>query len=403
MAHHLVIVCICLYMAHLLANVNGLFVHKRILQVVFAIIIIFHAISHCKASLFSDMLRLGVFFQFLSDVLNSSVWETAGITDESLKALLPSLLNLQMGSKAPATITKYKAGWLKWRSWAFSKRDVGVLPAKPLHVALFVTELAYALLQKGSGYSSLESVTYGIAWMHNLCGLASPVNDPLVKGALQGAKRILGRPICPKQPLSLELVRQISSAYVNDSSLASLRFLFVLLVGYAGFFRIDEILKLTVNSFNVYDSHMSVFVPQRKNDRFREGHTSLIARSNNITCPVGITEKLLKALPPNSNKGSPIVRRIIKSKSTERFHESNGVSYSTIRDEFRKLISPFVSDVSIYGTHSIRSGAASNEGIRSIDASLLDRHAGWRCPSSKFRYISFSNDQLLNVSKNLGL
>jgi len=147
---------------------------------------------------------------------------------------------------------------------------------------------------------------------------------------------------------------------------------------------------------------MSIFVPKRKNDQFR-GHTSLIARSGNITCPVAITEKLLDALPSNSDRSSPIVKRIIKSTSTERFHEFRRVSYSTIRDEFRKLLSHFVDDVSMYGTHSIKSGAASNQEIRSISAGLLDRHAGWRCPSSKFRYIDFSDDQLLSVSQSLGL
>ena len=52
----------------------------------------------------------------------------------------------------------------------------------------------------------------------------------------------------------------------------------------------------------VYTEHMSVFIAKRKTDTFREGHTSLIARSNKATCPIRITAVVT----------SPLVRRIVK-------------------------------------------------------------------------------------------
>ena len=60
-----------------------------------------------------------------------------------------------------------------------------------------------------------------------------------------------------------------------------------------------------------------------------------------------------------------------------------GVSVSTLREEFKKHIRPFVSDISKYGTHSIKSVAASNPACRKIAGDLLDIHAGWRCESTK--------------------
>ena len=60
-----------------------------------------------------------------------------------------------------------------------------------------------------------------------------------------------------------------------------------------------------------------------------------------------------------------------------------GVSVSTLREEFKKHIKPFVSDISKYGTHSMKSGAASNPACRKIADDLLDIHAGWRCESTK--------------------
>ena len=52
---------------------------------------------------------------------------------------------------------------------------------------------------------------------------------------------------------------------------------------------------------------------------------------------------------------------------------------------------------------SLKSGAASNLGCRSLDSDLIDRHAGWRCSYSKRRYIKYSKDDLLKVSKSLNL
>ena len=94
-----------------------------------------------------------------------------------------------------------------------------------------------------------------------------------------------------------------------------------------------------------------------------------------------------------------INRRIVKFKSGDHFHESIGISYTTILDEFKKLISPFVDDVSIFGTHSIKSGAASNPACRTINY----KHAGWKCPKTKKRYIKHVPKDLLNVSKAIGL
>ena len=58
------------------------------------------------------------------------------------------------------------------------------------------------------------------------------------------------------------------------------------LVGFAGFFRMDKIRNLSVKDVSICSEYMSVLIPKRKNDQYREGHTSLLARSHKATCPV---------------------------------------------------------------------------------------------------------------------
>lgn len=169
-----------------------------------------------------------------------------------------------------------------------------------------------------------------------------------------------------------------------SASLADILFLFILLVGYAGVFRISEVLSNRARDVTIFDDFMKVYLIKRENDQYRDGHVSVIARSRKPTCPVGIIERILSLLPDSSGSSYPIVRRIVNSRhSKERFHESLGLSYSTAYASFKSYISPFVSDTSLYGTHTIRIGG--DPGFRSLDSSMKHRHVGWKNPTSKFR------------------
>ena len=108
-------------------------------------------------------LLLFYFNLFLVDVLQSGIWREANsLVDPSLRRLVPNLLHLQLESRAPSTVQKYRSGWLRWRQWAASKIGVQVIPAKPLHVALFISELTVISVSNNTGISSIESVLYGI-------------------------------------------------------------------------------------------------------------------------------------------------------------------------------------------------------------------------------------------------
>ena len=51
----------------------------------------------------------------------------------------------------------------------------------------------------------------------------------------------------------------------------------------------------------------------------------------------------------------------------------------------------------------MKAGAASVAVNSGVDYNSIDKHAGWRCKESKFRYASDSLDRKLIVSKSIGL
>ena len=340
-----------------------------------------------------------------SDISKVGVWKEARkLSDPELSIQVPHLLDLVLASNAPSTTSKYSYGWARWRRWTQSKQGVSFMPAHPLCIALYLLELTEDALQKNSGCSAIDSALYGIRWAHKIAGLESPTEHPTVIAAAEGARRKLSKPVQPKQPLDLETVVKVAQYYNTAlASLADIRFLFVFLVGYAGLFRISELLSVKIIDITIVHDGMSIFVSKRKNDQFREGHTSIIARSGKVSCPVSITERLLVLLASPKESCSPVLRRIVRTKNGAYFHKSLGISYSTIRDEFKKYVSPFVNDPSDYCFHSLKSGGASNDSYKLSDPELKDRHAGWKNPCTKRRYTKRSHSEMLEVTRSMGI
>ena len=133
-------------------------------------------------------------------MLSSGIWlQAAPLPDSSLSDMVPGFIDLQLDAKAPSTVLKYKSGWLRWRECALSKFGVPVIPAKPLHIALFVPELAKRSSENNIGVPSIESAVYAIKWDHTMAGIeACSVSHPLVKFGLKGAKRRLADLFSPR-------------------------------------------------------------------------------------------------------------------------------------------------------------------------------------------------------------
>ena len=272
-------------------------------------------------------------------------------------------------------------------------------------MALYLSELVERAEREGHSASVIESASYSIRWGHRLAGMDLPTIHPLVKGVVEGARRRLARPVQPKQPLKHDAIAEITLNLNSASaSLADIRFLFILLVGYAGVFRISEVLSITVRDVSIFDDFMEVYLIMRKNDQYRDGHVSVIARSRTPTCPVEITERILSLLPDSSSSCNPIVRRIVNSRhSKERFHESLGISYSTAYVVLSPTFRPLFLMQVLYGTHSTRIGGANDPGFRSLDSSMKDRHVGWKNPKSKFRYLEAVPEQLIGITRSMNI
>ena len=331
------------------------------------------------------------------------IWANAkNMQDPEIKELARSLPQVVRSALAPTTREKYGGGWTNWQRWASSKPEVQEFPADPWYVAIFFNHL----LQTNGTKGALHSAAYGIRWAHQASGLKSPLDDPFVTIVLQGCERLSAKPIQKKDPLTVSLVKELIDHYgpVEEiKDLKVLRFLVMVLVGFAGFFRIEEMLSTQLVNVSVKDDHMKIVLPQCKNDQMRKGNEVFVARTQSRYCPVALTETFWKKGGVDKNDETFLIPRLVTKKRGHVAHKSKGISYSTAHEQFKEFIKPLITDGQKFTPHSVRSGGASQAAASGVEERVISKHGRWRSERARNSYLEDTIENRLKVSRSLGL
>ena len=107
------------------------------------------------------------------DVFKSAAWQEMEVIEDpelqELAQLLPTVVLSR--SRAPSTVRNYSSAFLRWKSCATQKYDSqACLPAKPLHVALYLTYL----VQKSSTSAQIVEASNATSWAHQLTAADDP-------------------------------------------------------------------------------------------------------------------------------------------------------------------------------------------------------------------------------------
>ncbi|CAH1244291.1 Hypp7251 [Branchiostoma lanceolatum] len=311
----------------------------------------------------------------------------------SLRDLLPSII---VADRAPNTIKKYVRAFKKWKSFATAK-DLPYLPATGPHLALYLLKL----LQSSRSPAPLDSAAFAVAWAHRKAGYPSPHLHPLPAQILQAAKRLLAAPVSKKLPLTSRDIHNLCSTFLSPSiDLDNLQTLCLIVLGFSGFLRWDDLSQLHVDDVNFCNGYVALFLEKRKNDQFREGHWSCIARTDKPSCPASILQRFLKA--SGSTGHFKLFRRIANIRGSLSLRQEP-MSYTRAREKVLTMLSAIGLDARKYGLHSLRSGGASTAAAMGVPDRLIAHHGGWRSTEAREGYILESKSSLLGVSRSLGL
>ena len=321
-----------------------------------------------------------------------------GPLDNLLEGLKDRLKTTVLSSKANGTVMVYNRAFRGWNQFANDKLNGKAFPASPFHVALYLQHL----IEETHSPSVVDSAFYGLKWAHDVAGIPSPTDDPIVEAVRKASKRVLGTSVLSrKEPISATLIHDI----INKSDLGNpveLRNVTMYVLSFAGFLRFDDVSRIRRSDISFREGFMVVKVLKSKHDQLRKGDEVVISQLSSSACPVELLKRYLAMfkIPPDSKDF--IFKPISKGKGfCKLVAPDKPISYSTIRGAFRRDLLSLGVEPSKFGLHSLRSGGAmaANNGVNDR---VFQRHGRWKSAQAKDTYVDDNLEQRLEVSRLLG-
>ena len=245
-----------------------------------------------------------------------------------------------------------------------------------------------------------HSCRQALNWVHSLAGLDSPATNPLVQATLQGLKRMLAHPIQKNSPITSEMLQEISMDAINHPTLANLWLAAPCLLAYSGVLRFDELIHVRMSDVIISPKMMKVKIPRSKTD---QGDEILIARSYTPRCPVAMLERYMEKGQIQSEDKEFLFRGITKTKFGEKLWPAGSLSYTTMRELFKKKLNELGHASGEFGLHSLRAGGATAAAKAGVPDRLFKCHGRWKSETAKDGYVEDSVENRLAVSRNIGL
>ena len=168
-------------------------------------------------------------------------------------------------SKAPATVRAYRADLRDFEAWCVGQgREC--LPAAPETVADYISALAVA----GRSAATITRRLSAISQAHQMGGLDTPTQAPLVRMTAAGIRRTVGTAPHSARPILVAELRAMLEALPDD--VRGRRDRALLLVGFAGGLRRSELVALNVEDLQFNASRgLLIVIRGSKTDQERAG------------------------------------------------------------------------------------------------------------------------------------
>ena len=334
----------------------------------------------------------------MSDQIKDDV-QKAGVAEvPEINVLIEHMSSYIINSRSDNTAKSYYYSFNRWSTFA-KKHSFDVLPAQPVHIALFITHL----LDSGATHNTINSIIYSIKWVHGMCNKNDPTNNSYIVSLQESAKRAV-RPLKQKKdPVSIEMLLELCNMHLGNNDLLVVRDLTMILLSFTGLLRFDEVSSLLCSDVKIECEYLFLFIRKSKTDQYRNGNEVLIAKGETIACPFSMFIRYVELSGMNLDSDFYIFRPIFRSKGTcKLIYKNKKLSYTAARESIVSRLR-FVSKGLKLGLHSMRSGGATAAANSDINDRVWKRHGRWKSDSSKDGYVVDSVDKRLQVSKNLGL
>jgi len=303
------------------------------------------------------------------------------ITD--LKALQDeTLLNLK-SSKANNTIRAYKSDFRDFGLFC-AQNGFKSLPSEPKIISLYLTHLSTNEVKM----STLKRRLVSIGVIHKLKGHYLDTKHPIIIENIMGIKRRKGSIQKGKKPLlinNLKALINVIDKYNYDEELKRLRDRSIILMGFSGGFRRNEIVSIDYDDLDFVNEGLKINLKRSKTDQFGEGLTKALPYFDNTQyCPVLSLKNWIKI--SNINSG-PIFRRFSKGCKLS----NNRLTDQTVALLIKKYLKLAGINNKEYSGHSLRSGFATSAAEAGVEERSIMAMTGHKSSEMVRRYIKEAN------------
>ena len=300
----------------------------------------------------------------------------------NIKALQEeTLLNLK-SSKADNTIRAYKSDFNDFGLFC-AKNGFKSLPSEPKIVSLYLTHLS----TKDVKMSTLKRRLVSIGVIHRLKGHYLDTKNPSIIENIMGIKRRKGSTQIGKKPILIKHLKQLINVIdkQNKKEIEKLRDRSIILIGFSGGFRRNEIVSLNYDDLDFVSEGLKITLRKSKTDQFGEGSLKGLPYFDSPEyCPVISIQKWLKL--SKINKGA-LFRRFIKgSKLSEK-----RLTDQTVALLIKKYLELADIDSKNYSGHSLRSGFATSAAEAGVEERNIMAMTGHKSTEMVRRYIKEAN------------
>ncbi len=302
------------------------------------------------------------------------------ITD--IKALQEeTILNLK-SSKAYNTIRAYKSDFSDFGLFC-AQNGFKSLPSEPKVVSLYITYLS----TKEVKMSTLKRRLVSIGVIHKLKGHYLDTKHPSIIENIMGIKRRKGSKQIGKKPLLINSLKEIINVIdeQNNKELKKLRDRSIILIGFSGGFRRNEIVSLDYDDLDFVSEGVKINIKRSKTDQFGEGSMKgLPYFENSQYCPILSLKKWIEI--SNISSG-PLFRRFIKGTKLS----ENRLTDQTVALIIKKYLKLAGIESENYSGHSLRSGFATSAAESGAEERSIMAMTGHKSAGMVRRYIKEAN------------
>lgn len=304
-------------------------------------------------------------------------------------------------ARAPNTIRAYESDVEDFATYCrVELGGASALPAEAETVALYMTDMAR---ERGLKVSTIERRLASLAAWHNREGHPSPTEERLVREVMKGIRRKQGSAQKRAAPLTVGVLRRVLSAMrerdpkTGEVRPAVLRDRALLLLGFAGSFRRDELSALKASDLEFFEGQgLVVLLRSSKTDASGEGEAVGIPYgSHEDTCPVTNLERWLAFSDRAGDE--PLFCRVDRHGNLK----SGGISGDGINGIVKKRVEEAGLEPTRYSGHSLRAGLPTSASEAKVGMEAWMPHTRHRSVSVAMRYARrgtlFSNNPASQV------